>query len=153
MKDIVMTDIDTLSFWKEKLDDEIFAREKSDSKEYQNERGYLLYQILNLHKRYNELLDKEIKTKWFCWYRYNLAKRCLRIFKVKNIYRSPKAKAYWNKYYMTKKCKTVSDKYLKHPQISEFISLVYQIKNKDKVNQDIWNYVIKYLNDYEVGAR
>lgn len=145
-----MTDVNILPYWKERLDNEICAGEKSESKEYQIKRGYLLHQIIKLHKEYNELLDQEIRTKWFWWYQYNLAKRCLRIFKVKNIYRSPKARAYWKKYYMTKDCKIVTQDYIKHPQLAEFMSLAYQIKNEDVAYSAVWEYVINYLRNYEV---
>ena len=146
-----MTDLNILPYWKERLDNEVYSKAGSESKEYQLKRGYLLHQIIKLHKEYNELLDQEIRTKWFWWYQYNLAKRCLRIFKVKDIYRSPKARAYWKKYYMTKRCKIVSQDYLKHPQLAEFMSLTYQIKNKDVAHQLVWDYVIDYLRNCEVG--
>lgn len=63
-----MTDLNILPYWKERLDNEVYSKAGSESKEYQLKRGYLLHQIIKLHKEYNELLDQEIRTKWFWWY-------------------------------------------------------------------------------------
>ena len=73
-----MTDISTVEYWKERLDNELKAGEKSECREIQREKSVVRFQLWKLIKKYNDLEKDEVRTKWHWWWQYNLAKR--RIF-------------------------------------------------------------------------
>ena len=145
-----MTDIKTIEYWKSRLDAEIKAEPKSEAQEYHLKKGYLMRCIYEQIKEYNEIDDQEVRTKWHWWYMYSLAKRTLRLFKVKDVYKSKKATEYWRKRYMTKVCK-MKGKGLNYPGKGTFIYFLKQCKEDDRENAVAWDYVINYLDNKYKG--
>lgn len=136
-----MTDISLLEYWKERLDNELKAGEKSDSKEIQREKATVRFQLWELIKRYNDLEKDEVRIKWHWWWQYNLAKRILRKFKIKNIYKNEKATDEWRYCYQNKRCKIALHPLSKWGK-EEMIGFLYQTMEQDLPNRHAYLTVI-----------
>lgn len=141
-----MTDIDTMKYWKERLDNELNAGEKSDCQEIQRTKSVLRRRMWELLKEYNTLEEQEVRAKWHWWWMYNLAKRVLKKFNVKNIYKSKKATEYWRKLYMNKKCKMASHP-LEYWGKEEVVGFLMQMRCKDLENWNAYTTVIEKIEE------
>ena len=88
-----------IEFWKERLRQEKECSPESDNYDEYKKLGYLLSQRFSIEKQITERERKIAYNIWEWWFRYNLAKRTMKKFDVKNIYKSKKASDYWAKYY------------------------------------------------------
>lgn len=136
-----MTDISTVEYWKERLDNELKAGEKSECREIQREKSVVRFQLWKLIKKYNDLEKDEVRTKWHWWWQYNLAKRILRKFKIKNIYKNEKATDQWRYCYQNKRCR-MSLHPLSQWGKEEMIGFLYQTMNEDLSNMPAYLTVI-----------
>lgn len=139
-----MNDAELMQYYKERLDNELKAGKGSDCKDIQGNKAIIRFHIWKLVKQYNDLEKQEVKTKWHWWWNYNLTKRVLRKFKIKNIYRSKKAREYFLKLYKNKTCKMAL-----HPLESwgkeEMIGFLYQMMEQDLPNRYAYLTVINKI--------
>lgn len=111
-----------------------------------------MYELFEIQAKINTCEKKIRQNKFSWWYRYNLATRTMKKFKVRDIYKSPKASEYWARWFpkcdMEFKGKTpiISDQ-IDNTNKNILIGLLQEMCMKDLDNKDKYIYIINKLRE------
>lgn len=122
----------------------------SECQKLETELGCLAYYISKCINEYNEKADQIAYTRRFWWWNWILTKRTVEKFKVKWIYRSPKAKEYFKKL-IWKKSKVKGDR-LGDVHKDNIIGYLAKMQEDDKTpgSYEHYAYIIKRLRGGEI---
>ena len=89
----------TVEFCGKRLEEEKACSFNSYARKLNMELGSLIYDLTMIQSKIIQK-EKQINENVFqWWYEYNLAKRTMKKFGVRDVYKSPKALEYWRKWY------------------------------------------------------
>ena len=141
-----------VEFWGKRLNEETTCSLNSDARKLNMELGSLMYKLFEVQAKINTCEKKIRQNRFSWWYRYHLATRTMKKFKVRDIYKSPKALEYWLRYFpkcdMEFKGKTpiISDQ-IDNTNRNILIGLLQTMCMKDLDNKDKYIYVINKLKE------
>lgn len=148
-----------VEFWGKRLNEETTCSLNSDARKLNFELGSLMYNLFEIQAKINTCEKKIRQNRFSWWYRYNLATRTMKKFKVRDIYKSPKALEYWSRWFpkcdMEFKGKTpiISDQ-IDNTNKNILIGLLQEMYMRDLVNKDKYIYVLNKLReDYDETNR
>ncbi len=140
-----------VEFLGKRLEQERSCSLESEARRLNIKLGYFMSEQILIESKIKRQEEKIARNVWLWWYQYNLAKRTMKKFKVRDIYKSPKALEYWRKYYQKTnekfkgKKSIISDKF-DNTNKQILVGLLQKMAVDDLNNRDKYIYVIERIN-------
>ena len=141
-----------VEFWGKRLNEETTCSLNSDARKLNFELGSLMYELFEVQAKIKTCEKKIRQNRFSWWYRYNLAVRTMKKFKVRDIYKSPKALEYWSKYFpkcdmeFKGKAPIISDQ-IDNTNKNILMGFLQDMCMRDLANKDKYIYIINKLRE------